>query len=282
MDGASNLPSPSFRIRPLATADVRYVAHQHRMNFPDGFFARLGPWFLRAYYRSFLDSPYACAWLVVDDEVPIGYVVGMTSPREHRTHVLRRHRWPLALRGGLALLCRPLLLVEFLRRRARWYWLKLFVTDPSRSTDSSPPAGRVAETDASAPPTVDASTLGGDVGCSAVLSHVVVATGYRGWGLGTTLVDHFVGAAAERGCEQVVLVTDSGGRAAHFYERRAWAPVRERTTVDGRSLTTYARPVRLPTPPSQAGPSPSGHSASPEGQDHSTSSSIQDRDAEAV
>ena len=279
MDGGSAfLPRTSFTVRPLAAADLPYAAHQHRANFPGGFFARLGPWFLRAYYRTFLDSPYACAWLALDDDVPIGYVVGMTSPREHRAHVLTRHRWSLAVRGGLALLCRPVLMVEFLRRRARWYWLKLVATAPSRSRNATP-LEEHADDDPAARPPLDGSVIGNDVGRSAVLAHVVVGTGHRGLGLGTTLVDRFVGAAAEAGCDQVLLVTDSGGQAAHFYEKRAWAPVRERTTVDGRFLTTYARPARLVTPRHQAQLGPTTDGRVLPGQPESSTPGAQERDA---
>lgn len=239
----------AFTIRPMREADVRFAAHEHRTCFPEGFFARLGLRFLRGYYRTFLDSEHACAMVVCDDDRPVGYLAGMTCPTGHRAHVLRTHRTRLAFLGGTALVVRPLLLVEFLRSRARRYWVK--VVTPDRRCIPAGTAGNAAADgstrwDSEAP-------CGGDIrdpegAGPAVLVHVAVTSRFRERGIGQALISQFVRQAGLAGCAHVLLVTESGGQAARFYRRRRWASVGERQAVDGRSLTTYSYPTLFPTP----------------------------------
>lgn len=226
-------------VRTMQASDLRFVARHHRESFPDGFFAKLGPRFLRGYYRSFLDSDAALALVICNGSTPVGYVAGATSARGHRRHVLREHRTRLMLLGFTALMVRPLLLVVFVRTRARRYWSKLIAV--GRGPNS---AGRADRTSDLAPE----SHTGQDQR-SAILSHIVVAEGFRNRGAGQALVDAFVSGAARAGCTEVLLVTESGGPASRFYERRRWSPVGERRVGDGRCLTTYAYPTLFPTPP---------------------------------
>lgn len=231
-----------FDVRPMEKSEVRFAASEHLACFPEGFFARLGARFLRGYYRSFLDSEDACALVAVADDQPVGYLTGMTSPTRHRAHVLRVHRARLVLLGLSALSVRPLLMAEFMRLRARRYWKKVFTPDGSLESSAVPgtsvPSGR--------------GRAGGTERRSAILSHVIVTARFRERGVGEALITEFVRRAGRAGCEQVLLVTESGGPATRFYRHRCWSPVGERRTHEGRSLTTYSYPTLLPTPPSVA------------------------------
>lgn len=226
------------QVRAMQTSDLRFVARHHRESFPEGFFAKLGPRFLRGYYRSFLDSDAALALVICDRSTPVGYVAGATSARGHRRHVLREHRTRLMFLGIAALIVRPLLLVNFVRTRARRYWSKLIAV--GRGPNS---AGRTDRTSDLAH-----ESDAGQHQRSAILSHIVVAEGFRNRGAGQALVDAFVSGAARAGCTEVLLVTESGSTASRFYERRRWSPVGERRVGDGRCLTTYAYPTLFPTP----------------------------------
>ena len=239
-------------IRPMSDADVPFAAREHLECFPEGFFARLGSRFLRGYYRSFLGSEDACALVAHDGKQPVGYLVGMTLPAKHRDHVLRIHRARLAFLGGTALLARPKLLVEFLRLRARHYWLK--VVTPVRLGTPDGIAGNAAEDSCACRDSECRLEAGvqdprAQGSGSAVLAHVAVTTRFRERGIGEALVTEFLRHAGKAGCERVLLVTASEGRAARYYRRRRWTAVGERQTPDGRSLTEYAYPTLFPTPP---------------------------------
>lgn len=223
----------------MQASDLRFAAQHHRESFPEGFFAKLGPRFLHGYYRSFLDSDAALALVICDGRTPVGFVAGVTSPRGHRSHVLRVHRTRLMFLGLAALIVRPLLFVVFMRTRARRYWSKLVAVGRTPTTAGRP------DHDPDLAPESDS----GQDQRAAVLSHIVVAEDFRNRGAGQALVDAFVSGAARAGCTEVLLVTESGGAASRFYERRRWAPVAERRIGDGRSLTTYAYPTLFHAPP---------------------------------
>ncbi|GAB3029838.1 hypothetical protein GCM10011376_13870 [Nocardioides flavus (ex Wang et al. 2016)] len=223
--------SESYTVRWMTSSDLGFVAQEHLRNFPDGFFARLGLRFLCAYYRSFLGSPHARAFVVTDSGGrPQGYLVGMTAPPQHRELVLREHRLRLAALGGTALVLHPTLLLEFAQRRARRYWKKMWASAKG-ATDLLPDKKSVAP---------------GSTQRSGVLAHVAVGSAHRCRGLGDALVRRFLEEAISADCDHVLLVTQSGGPAARFYEQRLWTPVNEKVTVDGHKLTTYSYPTTLP------------------------------------
>lgn len=210
--------SPSgVRVRRMTQADLPWVVHEHRAQFADGFFARLGPAFLTTYYRAYAFSAAALAYVVEADGRVVGYLVGVTDPALHRRDLLRRHRWSLLRRGLAALSARPRLAAHFLRTRAARYARKLL----HRRGDSSP--GRAAP-----PHRV------------AVLGYVAVKTTHRSRGAGAALVERFLSHAEAAGCDGATLVTLSGtAGAGPYYEHRGWQARGEHTDADGRRLTTY-------------------------------------------
>lgn len=220
-----NVPSGSassvLSIRNMGAADLAFVVEQHSLYFPDGFFARLGRRFLTEYYHSFLTGESAFSSIAEMDGKRVGYLVGTTSPKHHREHVVRRHGVALAWRAALAMLTRPRLTVHFLRTRAKLYGGKIV----RRCL-----AGRAG----------NATQLGS--ASTAVLSHVAVVPDSQAQGAGTALLTQFEGSARKNGCQRILLVTASGqDGAGRYYRSHGWAAVAEQTTPDGRHLTTYSR-----------------------------------------
>lgn len=194
-----------LRIRDLVAADVDFAARLHADALPHGFFASLGEPYLRAYYRSFVSSPHACALVARLQDEPIGFVVGVFEPQAHRRFIIRRHGARLALRGGGALVRRPRLGVNFIFTRLGRYTKAITRTLRPRHAQ---------------PPTDEQPCASSGLG---VLSHVAVVPAERGSGVGELLVDVFVGAARRAGLLRIELLTlaDELG-ATNFYDRLGW------------------------------------------------------------
>jgi ribosomal protein S18 acetylase RimI-like enzyme len=211
----------------MSPADLGFVVREHRRHFPDGFFARLGRGFLREYYRAFLTSAKSRTVVAELDGTPVGYLVGVTDPAAHRSHVVQHHGRTLVVRAVAAMLVRPSLAYRFLRTRVGLYTCKLLRRPRAHS------GGPVQANDASV---------------TAVLTHVAVAPEAQSIGIGSELIDHFDQEVAAAGCDRLALVTASGEHGAGpYYRRRGWMPRGERRTPDGMRLTTYERPVEATT-----------------------------------
>lgn len=211
-------------IRDLCMGDLDAVTVLHRTAFPTNVHGRLGRRFLRAYLHSFLDSPYAVAWVAAGGRgKPVGFLVGILDTAQHRRHVRHRHMARLAPATALGLLRHPRLSSVLVLRRiglrlARWRRGR----EPAGSAGSgATPAGPVA-----------------------VLSHVAVAETARGSGLGSLLVERFEEAARSSGAQRACLATlaDDDG-AGDFYRARGWTLETRRRTADGRMLELYELPV---------------------------------------
>lgn len=205
------------KLRPMQRADLPYVVREHRVHFPGGFFARLGPGFLTAYYGSYAFSDGAHAYIAEAQGRTIGFLVGVTDPAAHRRNMLRRHRRSLLLRGLVALSLRPRLAASFLRTRATRYGRALLRQGVTRAPDTREPSARVA-----------------------VLAHVAVAQAEQSQGAGSALVEQFLKDAASADCELVTLVTLSDPPGAReYYSRRGWQECGEHEDGDKRRLTTF-------------------------------------------
>ena len=209
-------------VRPMAAADLAFAAALHEKALPHGFFGRLGTRFLKAYYETFSASPHAVALVAQTPAGRAGVLVGTWGP--HYTWVLRNRWGTLALRGLFALLTRPREFRFFLRTRTGRYTRALLRLVKRRSQVRS------ADTPADTPP------------APAVLTHVAVAEGTRGQGVGQGLVDAFLAAAREAGCHEASLVTLQGpDGAGHFYRRLGWTLTAERADFDGRMVECFCR-----------------------------------------
>ena len=181
-------------------ADVAFSAALHAEALPHGFFVDLGPGFLRAYHRTYLDSPYAVFKVASLKGHRIGFVAGAIDPARHRRWLFRRHGLRLAAIGTGALLVRPRVGLHFLRTRVQRYlaaWRR----------HRGQPGGRAAESTAA----------------HAQLSHLATAPGARGVGAGAALVRAFVESARAGGADEVTLTTLRGpDGAGPFYRSQGW------------------------------------------------------------
>lgn len=202
-------------LRRMGLQDLDVVSNLHRAEFQDGFFVRMGPRFLRRYYRTFLDGPLATAMVCEREGQVCGYVVGLLDPGEHRRLLIRHHGPSLALHALMSMLVRPGLALHFVRTRSRRYLrsLRRHARVDQRSAVTAP---------------------------TAVLSYVAVDPGQRGLGIGSVLVAEFVRESAAAGCGAVCLVTMAGTHGAgDFYVARGWRHLRDERRSDGRVLGHY-------------------------------------------
>ncbi|MGC4939843.1 GNAT family N-acetyltransferase [Kribbella sp. DT2] len=212
------------RIRGMRAAEAGVAADWHRDEFPNGFYVRLGPRFLTAYYRGFVRSPHATALVAVsaEDQV-IGYLAGTTNDGKHNRWMLSHYGLVVVAVGLACLLRRPGLWTEFLRSRALWYLRR---------------ALRVAVRPAG--------------GRSGELTYLVCSPDFRGQGVGSRLVRIFDQYAGAAGTERLTLVTAADDqRVRSFYRSLGWRLTGTRWTKEGRELAAFeSQPssTGLPTP----------------------------------
>jgi len=163
---------------PLSAGQLRAVAQLHRRAFPGFFLTRLGPAFLRAYYRLILEDEGGIFLSLGDGENPRGFAAGFVNPE-------RFYAGMRAARGRflgpviLALLRRPVLIGRLM--------------------------GRVLSVEAG-------QRRGGDE--TAELASLAVDPQARRHGAGRELVEAFCYQARARGARRVELSTDREGNEA--------------------------------------------------------------------
>lgn len=192
-------------VRSMCQDDLAEVVRVHQISFRGFFLDKLGPAFLRAYYRAVLDFPDSVANVAVDENGVIrGFVVGFMNPSGFYRH-LRKRRLRFLPAVVLALVRRPRLLLGVLRNGAR-------VSRRSVADDTS----RCGE-----------------------LSSIAAAT--PGVGIGSMLLLSFVNALRRRGCRRISLTTDKtdNDRAREFYRRHGFVEVEEEQRGT-RTLIVYA------------------------------------------
>lgn len=215
---------PHRQVRAARGRELGRTARLHEQLLPGGFFARLGPRFLRRYHATFAASPLAEILVLDDGRAPAGMLVGTYDNAAHYRWVLRRRSPRLALAGLLALLRRPRHAVEFLRTRPRRYgravWRYLGRRRQPAPSASADGPGRVA-----------------------VLAHVAVEREAQGDGAGRRLVRAFEERAREHGAEEARLVTPSGGPGPRFYRSLGWHHLVSRRAADGTVVDEFVLPL---------------------------------------
>jgi GNAT superfamily N-acetyltransferase len=213
-------------IRSMARGDLPFVLRQHRSAFPDNVMGRMGPIFLRRYYRTFLDGPFAVAVVAERHGRPVGYLVGILDTARHRRRLLRRHGAALAVALLIGFALHPVLVTRTMTSRASKALSSKRAAD-DHGSDSGPADGGDGD-------------VGSEPGPVAVLSHVAVPESSQRLGVGRRLVDFFVEEARAAGCAEVCLATlDDADGAWKFYERLGWELTSTRRTFDGRPLRFY-------------------------------------------
>lgn len=203
--------------RAMQAADLPAIGVLHPQVLPPDFFSRLGPAFLRQYYASFLDSPFAVALVYVADGRVAGFLVGAVDPGSQVAWTLRRHGPRMALTAVVALLRKPPLLLYFVRTRLLRYAAAVI----RRLVPSSRPVAATQQ------PAATLEQLG------------VAQDGHRR-GTGRCLVATFERTVQARGCTEVRLLTraDAVG-AGGFYRKLGYLAAGTSIGRDGVPWTVY-------------------------------------------
>ncbi len=177
---ASALPA-SEKIRDAIRSDISGIVRVHQIAFKGFFLDRMGPAFLRAYYRAILD--YEGAILLVHSDRPgevDGFAAGFLEPDHFYAH-FRSRRIRMLPAIALALLRRPNLFIEIVRNTGR--------------------VARAAELNVAA---AELASIG---------------TSRRGAGVGSHLLRAFCERSAALGADEVRLTTDrdDNGAVVRFY-----------------------------------------------------------------
>jgi ribosomal protein S18 acetylase RimI-like enzyme len=202
-----------FQIREMRQQDVGAVAQLHYSCLPDGFFAALGPRFLRRYHATFL-SKSGVAFVAVNDGAIIGMAVGTSNDGEHYRETVRTQGKKLALVAGVSLVTRPKLLAKFLKTRVRRY-VRGF--------------RKLSGSGAKKPQAVTGS-----------LVHIAVSPVARGTGVGKALVEKYVNVVSDRGIARPRVVTKADNTIAlKFYESLGWRQAGTTTDLDGNEFVRF-------------------------------------------
>lgn len=216
-------------VRPATHRDLRAMSRAHVDLLPVGLFPSLGPRFVRRWQRTFLDSRHGVGYVAVDPSAPgdgfVGFLLGTTDQTAHMAALLtnRRAVASLAVAAVGALVRRPRVATRLLRSRVG-PWTRRF--------RSRKPRGDAPDRPTSAPQV-------------AVMIALAVRPEWRGTGIGSRLVTHFVEHARLAGATTAELVTPAGPTGAPtFYERLGWEAGPRPTNRDGDGLCVYRRSLR--------------------------------------
>ena len=203
----------------MTSGDLRFAADLQRAYLSDGFFASLGPGFMRAYLATFLDSRVSVALLAERGGQAVGFLVGSFDHTAHVQMTVRRHGPRLVVFGVVAMLVRPAVGWRFARTRARRYAARVGRT---LGRGSTPTASRH-----------ELAAAGG-------LGHLVVVPEGRGLGIGSALTVEYMRRVQAYGVTRAQLTTKAGeAGAGAFYERLGWVSTLSFDDPDGVAWTRY-------------------------------------------
>jgi ribosomal protein S18 acetylase RimI-like enzyme len=206
----------SFVVRPVEERDLQLLVEIHVMQFPDGFYAKLGTAFKKRYFHEYFRSPGAVGLVAEqrDGSRLVGYLIGTVDDDAHERFMYASAAPALTAAGARALVARPALWRDFLRRRALWY-ARRFVSGVVRvrRPSSEPRRGE--------------------------LLYICTTQGNRRRGIGAALLRAYVEGAQRARTAGLHLVSERENAAAHeFYAHRGWRVVSESVTRDGRPLVS--------------------------------------------
>lgn len=207
--------SAAVSIRRAVPPDVGAVVAVHAAAFPDFFLTRLGPAFLRAYYRAVLECD--AGWLLIAnrDGQTIGFVAGFADPDRFYAG-LKRRPWRFAVPLALGLLQRPWLIARIVTRVAA-------VVRRGRPSPSARPGAASCE-----------------------MSSLAVHPTAQQQGIGGMLVAAFIESARGVDAACIRLTTDARDNDAvnAFYARSGFRLVCHRAGGGVRPMNEYEFPLR--------------------------------------
>ena len=179
---------PQVEVRELGPGDLDEVLRVHRAAFPRFFLTRMGPSFLRAYYRLVLEEEGGLLLGALRRDCLLGFAAGFSHPERFYTR-MRRSKARFFIPGILGLLRNPGLLIHFL-----WNMRTL----KTRHGDTRSAGENEAE-----------------------LASIAVHPDQARQGIGEALATAFFAGMARLGAGGVTLTTDADGNDAvlAFYNR---------------------------------------------------------------
>lgn len=212
-------PAHLHSIRLMTPADLDHVVAWHVEAFPSGFYAQLGPGFMRAWFAAHMTAPASVSLVACDgDGAVVGYLLGTLDDADYRDRPARAGARLLA-RGTGAFVARPGLWGEFARVRARPY------------------AGRAARRMLGQRPVTRNGAGDGE------LVYICVEPEHRRQGAGAALLEAFTGEGIRSGTARLHLVTELDNIGAQrFYARHGWQVMEDTAhALDGRTLVRMER-----------------------------------------
>lgn len=194
-------------LRPLRASDVQRCAELHIEAFPGFFLSKLGPRFLREFYRGFLSDPTAIAIVATAHSgTVVGAVVGTFEPQGFFSRLLKRRLVGFFLASIDAVLRRPNAAPRLLKAIAYRGQVPVHVS-------------------------------------GALLSSICVDPQAQARGIGSQLISHFGMEVRSRGMAAYLLTDrDDNVSANAFYVRNGWALAASYETPEGRSMNCYVLP----------------------------------------
>jgi colanic acid biosynthesis glycosyl transferase WcaI len=196
-------------VRAATADDIPAIAAVHTEAFPGFFLTRLGPGFLRAYYRAVLRFDGGLLYVAADAGGIVGFVAGFIEPSRFYA-AMKRSPWTFAGPLTLGLARRPWLLARAVARVAA------VVIHRAQAEDRA------------------------EVGSRAELSSLAVRLSAQGKGIGRRLVQTFLESARRTPASVVSLTTDAmhNDDVNAFYQRSGFGLARRRSSA-GRLMNEY-------------------------------------------
>ena len=213
-------------VRSLEPSDVAVAVGLHLAVLDMEFLSRLGPSFMRAYYRAWCAAPGALALVALDDDGSVvGVLLGATDPAGHVRAMVRGHGASLGVSLVASALVRPRLAWDLVVTRA-WRYTRAVARlawsrRSGRSTTSAPAEGpRVGE-----------------------VTHVLVDPRVQGRGVGRALVERAIELSRAAGLDELELVTPPDLAARHFYLATGWRESGSLTSRSGEPFVRFRYPL---------------------------------------
>ena len=195
-------------IRVATSSDIPVIARVHASAFTDFFMTRLGPGFLREYYRLTLEGPGGILLVAEKQGEIVGFVAGFIDP-ECFFNFMRTQKLRLA-----------------------WSVLGRIILSPSLIPRLMLNFGRVQEGREIVKPFP---------GISAELASIGVDPTGKGKGVGRQLISDFLRKVANCDVHSVTLSTDAqeNERTNSFYVKLGFSVIETFTQPDGRVMNAY-------------------------------------------
>lgn len=193
-------------LRKMVIDDVPAVVRVHIASFPGFFLTFLGASFLSTFYYGICLDEEAMAFVYLSEiGVPVGFIVGNINPQGFYSRLLKKYWLRFAVASLIPVIKNPLIFFRVLR--AIFY------------SRSQPSGGKV---------------------CG--IFSLAVSPDMKGKGIGSILVNCFLKQVESRGCNKVILTTDSENNEAanSFYQKLGFKIEEIIITREGRKMNKYS------------------------------------------